>query len=137
MSEPRRIRLFRTRGWHIADHSDNYAIVDRRSVYGNPWTIAGPVSGKWAVQHDAQPWPIVAEFDTKDKAAAFAVEQYRCWLTNDEFAAQVPKLSLTRDWILEHLHELYGKDLACWCGESSPCHATVLLALAAQAGGIR
>ena len=27
-------------------------------------------------------------------------------------------------------HELAGKDLACWCPLSSPCHADVLLELA-------
>ncbi|MDE2426745.1 MAG: DUF4326 domain-containing protein [Elusimicrobia bacterium] len=28
------------------------------------------------------------------------------------------------------LHELYGRDLACWCSASRPCHADVLLELA-------
>lgn len=29
-----------------------------------------------------------------------------------------------------HLHELRGKDLACWCPLDQPCHADVLLELA-------
>jgi hypothetical protein len=28
-----------------------------------------------------------------------------------------------------HLHELHGKNLACWCGLDEPCHADVLLEL--------
>jgi hypothetical protein len=31
---------------------------------------------------------------------------------------------------LEHLAELRGQDLACWCALDKPCHADVLLALA-------
>ena len=29
----------------------------------------------------------------------------------------------------EHLHELEGKHLCCWCGPDEPCHADVLLEL--------
>jgi hypothetical protein len=29
----------------------------------------------------------------------------------------------------EHLHELEGKHLCCWCGTDEPCHADVLLEL--------
>lgn len=137
MSEPRRIQLRRTRGWRIADVSNNYKIVDRRSEFGNPWTIHGPTYRKWVVQRADGHWPIVGTFDTKDEAAAFAVEQYHRWLTDDGFAAQFPNLAIWRTRVLANLHLLRGKDLACWCGESSPCHVTVLLPLAAEAVGAR
>lgn len=32
-------------------------------------------------------------------------------------------------WINEHLDELRGKDLACWCALDCPCHADVLIEL--------
>ncbi len=32
--------------------------------------------------------------------------------------------------ILENIHELRGKNLACWCPLDQPCHADVLLELA-------
>jgi hypothetical protein len=35
-----------------------------------------------------------------------------------------------RKWILEHIHELRGKNLACWCALDQPCHADILLKLA-------
>lgn len=35
-----------------------------------------------------------------------------------------------RKWILNHLDELRGKDLACWCKPGEPCHADVLLRMA-------
>lgn len=33
-------------------------------------------------------------------------------------------------WKREHLEELRGKNLACWCALDQPCHADVLLELA-------
>ncbi len=134
MREPRRIQLRRAKGWRIADVSNSYKIVDRRSDFGNPWTIHGPSYGKWAVQRADRHWPIVGSFDTKNEAAAFAVDQYKRWLTDDEFAAQFPKLASQRNWVVSHLHLLRGKDLACWCTAGAPCHVDVLLPLAAQTG---
>lgn len=29
--------------------------------------------------------------------------------------------------IADHLHELRGKNLACWCGPDESCHADVLI----------
>lgn len=37
---------------------------------------------------------------------------------------------------LADLHELTGRDLACFCPPSYPCHADVLLRLANNAGGV-
>ncbi len=36
--------------------------------------------------------------------------------------------------ILDSIHELRGKNLACWCSLDAPCHADILLQLA-NAGG--
>lgn len=44
-----------------------------------------------------------------------------------------------RRWLIEHMNELAplirqrltGKDLACWCPLDAPCHADVLLQVAA------
>jgi hypothetical protein len=33
-------------------------------------------------------------------------------------------------WVNSHIHELRGKNLACWCRLDQPCHADVLLRLA-------
>ena len=37
-----------------------------------------------------------------------------------------------RMWILNHIRELRGLDLACWCPLDKPCHADVLLEMANQ-----
>ena len=34
------------------------------------------------------------------------------------------------DYVREHIHQLRGKDLACFCPLDQPCHAAVLLELA-------
>jgi hypothetical protein len=35
-----------------------------------------------------------------------------------------------RKWMIEHLKDLRGKDLVCWCNPEKECHADVLLELA-------
>lgn len=53
-------------------------------------------------------------------AVAVAVAQYRAYL------AEWP------DLVAAARVELAGKDLACWCATELPCHADVLLELAAS-----
>jgi hypothetical protein len=55
----------------------------------------------------------------------------------DEVIAKYTEWVLTSDsssaaWIREHVYELHGKTLGCWCAPQS-CHGNVLLELAAQA----
>ena len=133
MSTPRRIRLQRTKGWSIKDQSTDYVIVDRRGAWGNPWTIHR--SGKqWFVLRDTA-WPALGTFDTQADAQTFAVGLFRRWLSDNDFAATLPNLAWGRTWILDHLGELAGKDLACWCREETACHAGVYFELLYPATG--
>jgi hypothetical protein len=59
---------------------------------------------------------------------AWAVEAYAQWLTTT-----LKGMTLLR----EHLHELRGKNLACWCRPDEPSHADLLLALANEDPGAR
>ncbi|MEE8466585.1 MAG: DUF4326 domain-containing protein [Dehalococcoidia bacterium] len=66
--------------------------------------------------------------------AAWGVERFRAWLSGEYSECG---FETRRQWILEHLTELRGLDLACWCvdwdgtGEApNVCHAEVLLELA-------
>lgn len=75
--------------------------------------------GRASAWHNPFPWP----------------QMFRAWLllgwtrptkeTPQELAAR-------RTWIIEHLHELRGKQLACWCpvGTVKECHGDVLVQLA-------
>jgi hypothetical protein len=55
---------------------------------------------------------------------AWARDAYAQWLTST-----LKGMALLR----EHLHELKGKNLACWCKAGEACHADVLIALANDA----
>jgi hypothetical protein len=59
-----------------------------------------------------------------DRTRAEAVERYREWVQGDDPEAV---------WIRDHVHELAGKRLACWCPQPGPCHALVLAELADEA----
>lgn len=50
-----------------------------------------------------------------------AVDLYQAWITGNTISAKAHRA---------RLHELRGKDLACWCQLDQPCHADVLLKLA-------
>lgn len=117
---PKRIQMSRQHPWR-ADNPDA-VIVARPTVYGNPF----PAS------------PLIAD---RAEARRLAVEAYRAWITQDALDPD--------EWepaeIARHIRAkaaigyrvLAGRDLACWCPLSSPCHADVLLDLANRPGEVR
>jgi len=57
-----------------------------------------------------------------------AVQLFTRWLYLDH-----DLVAFERDrhaWILEHLEDLRGKHLACWCALDAPCHGSILLVVA-------
>lgn len=109
---PERIQLRRTKGWRKPEGA---IVVARPSRWGNPFTIA---------------MAIEAGYDNPRRAC---VSHYRAWLEmhpyyNDAYDAD--RTTFDRTWIHEHIGELRGHDLACWCSLDQPCHADVLLELA-------
>ncbi|HYF47215.1 MAG TPA: DUF4326 domain-containing protein [Acidimicrobiales bacterium] len=57
---------------------------------------------------------------------AEAVERFEAWVQGDDRRAV---------WIREHVHELAGRTLACWCPQPGPCHDLVLARMADEATG--
>ncbi len=114
MAEPSRIQRQRIKGWRLPA---NTVIVDRSSRFGNPFTAAGCRE---------------AGYEGTDEAIAHrCVEAFRTWLgpywrNNWDSEESLRK----RQFILDHLGDLRGKNLACWCKPDMPCHADVLLELA-------
>jgi len=95
--------------------------------WGNPFTVADCLESGFA--------------ETEAGARRVVTETYRDWLTGDmpitPEAEGTPWSRERRDWILTHISNLAGKDLACWCrlpagGEPDWCHASVLLEFAAH-----
>lgn len=105
----KRIQRSRAKGWR---KPDNAVIVSRPSKWGNPYTIKPVGMTEWAVYE----WD---EFIGKARSRKVALRQcldfYRMW-------AQL-QIDADPHW----LEPLRGKDLACWCALSEPCHADVLL----------
>jgi hypothetical protein len=106
----RRVHRRRTAGWRMPA---NTVYVGRGSIWGNPFRVG-------ASRGDRLP-PLTA---------AQVVRLFERWLT--EPIAQ-PAHAVERALIVNNLHQLRGKNLACWCPLDQPCHADVLLRLAASA----
>ena len=65
-------------------------------------------------------------------------KDYAAWLRFPHEAPCVDtsdvRMAMRRHWILTHVHELRGWNLACWCplpkrGEPDLCHGAILLAI--------
>lgn len=120
MTTPTRIQRRRTKGWRLPD---NAIIVSRPSGFGNPFTIQQAIDAEWSEPHRA------------------CAENFSEWLRVGtaggwyEHTYRIGKQVFDRRRILDELHTLRGKDLACTCplpalGQPDHCHASVLLHLA-------
>lgn len=106
MRAPKRIQMSRQHPWR-AENPDA-VIVARPSQWGNPFKVGALVM----IEHDWRGIPVAIEYDMTH---ALAVELYRQRFIHDAREIRAA---------------LAGKDLACWCPLSQPCHADVLLELA-------
>jgi hypothetical protein len=110
---PERVQLSRRKGYRKPDGA---IVVARPTRWGNPFTAANILANDEAVDIE----------DARDEAADY----YRLWLTTPVRVEENDAFIDRRAWVLDHLHELAGRDLACWCPLDQPCHADILLALA-------
>lgn len=121
MSAPKRIQRKRTKGYRLPPDA---IYVGRPTKWGNPFAIGDVID-----RVHVTPTPGssirggVAELIVTSRADAAGV--YRRWITG------TPMLTERARPTLDDLRDaLAGRDLACWCPLSSPCHADVLLELA-------
>lgn len=73
--------------------------------------------GKHCRQKWGNPFPVV-NGDNRT-----AVDRFERWLAN----GGAPELERQRQWILDHVHELRGRMVACSCALDEPCHGDVLI----------
>src|SRR4051812_14201452 len=111
---PERIQMSRQHPWR-ANHPDA-VICARPSKWGNPYRI-GAIS---FLIHEGGPVEQVIE----DRA--HAVLAFRTGLTARLGNRVPPRLGMD-DYPIQDLHELRGRDLACWCPLGEPCHCDVLI----------
>ncbi len=79
--------------------------VDRTTKWGNPFVIG------------------------KDGNREECIAQYRRFVAGNAATRREDVLA-SRRLVAEHIGDLKGKNLACWCPMDGPCHADVLLELA-------
>ena len=101
---PLRIQRQRTKGWRMPAGA---VYVGRPTKWGNPFPFAR-LFRKWLETGECE-W------------------QEHCTRPRSQVA-----LDERQAWMLQHVHELRGKKLACWCPLDQPCHADVLAELANQ-----
>lgn len=84
--------------------------MDRTSHFGNPFTVADATA-------EGLTYPQLA-----------VVELHAAWLDGDGPDVYVVKnRRFDRNWVLNHLHLLRGRDLVCPCEPGTPCHADNLI----------
>lgn len=108
MTAPQRIRLSRAKGWR---KPPNTVKVDRTTFWGNPFVVG------------------------RDGTRAECVDLYVKLLAGYiclTVPAKVEDQKAARKYVHANWRTLAGKNLACWCALDGPCHADVLLKLAAQ-----
>lgn len=114
--QPQRIQLRRTKGWRLPP---NTVVVARPTKWGNPFTIALAIESGFV--------------DTEAQARPFVVECFKDWLGRTQSGRdwwQGKESDERKSFFKLHIHELRGKNLACWCPAGCACHADVLLEMA-------
>jgi hypothetical protein len=103
MTTPQRVQITRRRPWR-PQHPDA-VIVDRRTKWGNPYTLE-----EYRVDYPDS-------MDDLAELRRMAVSDFRGMLDG----------KWGEEYDYPDVTELRGRDLACWCPPDQPCHADVLL----------
>jgi hypothetical protein len=129
MSEPQRIQRQRAKGWKMPE---NTVYVGRGSIWGNPFKPGEPC-GVFPVgmglRGNAE---TLIQSLSLDQAIRFYRDVVRGFVS-PEMYPYGHALRKRLDERHSSVHELRGRNLACWCPLDAPCHADVLLELANKA----
>lgn len=109
MIKPMRVQLRRARGWRMPA---NTVKVDRSTPWGNPF--------------------VTGTHGTQGQCVLWFMRLCAGLLTISVDAACVKRQYAFLDYAKAHRGDLKGKNLACWCRAGTPCHADVLLEVAAR-----
>lgn len=117
---PERIQLSRKKGWR---KPENTVVVARPSKWGNPFAVG---HGYSIIDATGVIVDLTGRYPVYIPDSGVAVAFYRDWM-----ADQIRIVGLHRRPALAEIRTaLAGKNLACWCPLSLPCHADVLLEIA-------
>jgi hypothetical protein len=125
--KPKRIQRKRTKGWKMPE---NTISVTRPGKWGNPFKLIGDMVYVDASHRRKILSPWVCYYHGGGHTTEDVVKIFRD-LIMDLNSHEVELAIVERfRWMIYHLEELRGKNLACWCKPGEPCHADVLLELA-------
>jgi hypothetical protein len=121
VTTPARVQLRRVKGWRMPP---NTVRVSRPSKFGNPFRVV-----RWG-----KSWGVLRAFglgDTGQTVLGFgAGDLHPIAADARRMAVALYCEAIEQGRIAPDLAQLRGKNLACWCPPSEPCHADVLLRLA-------
>lgn len=83
--------------------------------------------GRGADANWGNPWQIGEHGSRED-----VIYLYNTWLRTGEAFNNPRATPERRQWILDHLGDLKGKVLGCWCQPPMLCHGHILLKLLAE-----
>ncbi len=112
---PVRIQRSRAKGWRMPEGAVD---VGRPTIWGNPFV---------------HPTDVAAAVDAYRRLVSNGTSSFEMGPGKLQFAKDRHPNTLHwayADYVREHIHELRGRNLACWCRLDQPCHADVLLELA-------
>ena len=125
---PTRIQLRRTRGWRKPEDA---IVVARPTRWGNPIHLSDVAAQYPSLDQRGVAQLVVVQFRTLAALGTLSLPNWR------SAGGQRGPVTWTYPGLDEIRAELAGHDLACWCpltdehGQHVPCHADVLLELAA------
>ncbi len=114
---PFRVQLSRSAGWKMPP---NTVKVDRTTMWGNPCQVV-----PFTPEGEKELRSINAEFRCFTALEAVFRFSYFLGRVKQDDGGRIFAVE-----IMDNLHKLKGKNLACWCKIGTPCHADVLLKLA-------
>lgn len=119
---PERVQLRRTKGWRMPP---NTVSVARPGLFGNPFVHPDPAQAVEAYRMHCSGG--MQTFHLTPGGLQFAKRMHRNCLHH-----------AWPEWLRKDgLPAIRGKNLACWCPLTQPCHADVLLELANAPDGDR
>jgi hypothetical protein len=138
---PRRIQRRRAKGWRMPEGA---IYVGRPTRWGNPYRYRTHTGMVRVPALDGSPWEYEGRIKAEGMSHPFCHPDGHFTHHHVRYATMGELVTLYEaevrgrsKWsrlptVTEIRQALAGKDLACWCPTTSPCHADVLLRIANQ-----
>jgi hypothetical protein len=129
--QPIRLQRKRTKGFKLISPNGLPIIyVGRGSRWGNPFKLFGDMIYVDAGHRRKILDKWVCYYEDGGHTTEEVVKLFRDLLMDLNSHEVEPEIREKFMWMRDRINDLKGKNLACWCKETSICHADVLLSLA-------